>query len=176
MDVVSLGKRKFQSDDFEGDGAHYAVDHQNQELTAVTELDSVTGLSHLYQLLPSPWPSNADAANCFNSVATMILTLMSNEDLELYRLRTRLHSYQRRSVAAMLLREHGRDQVWGGILCEEMGTGKTLECLALILLTRASLPSVPPEVTYSVMQGEPQRCMHGLSGYSALRTHLPTSP
>ncbi|KAM5355953.1 hypothetical protein ACJ41O_002599 [Fusarium nematophilum] len=47
-------------------------------------------------------------------------------------------------VGAVLKEPRHYDGVRGGILAEEMGTGKTIMCLALILATKA-LPTQPPE-------------------------------
>ncbi|CAO1612669.1 unnamed protein product [Parajaminaea phylloscopi] len=141
------------------------------------------GLAGLYDAVPSPHVSERDAASCPQAVAALIRSLMDREATQYRHLETRLHPYQRRAIAAMLLQEYGGGPVEGGILCEEMGTGKTLECLALILLTRGSLPSVPPEASHGLAEEETSTVYvrstlpaHSLRAMCIKRLRLTTTP
>lgn len=117
--------------------------------TDACDLTRVSTLSELYQLLPSPQPKH-DLSNLPRDVADLIFELCNDDDdddgqtLLDTLLKQKLHRYQRRTLAAMLQKENNSSStVRGGVLCEEMGTGKTLECLALIVTTRGSIPAVP---------------------------------
>lgn len=112
------------------------------------DLSQVRSLADLFGLLPSPAPVIREPAGEGDYVAETVAALLQYDQPEL---RTTLHSYQRKTVAYMLQCEYDRlddgsgardplRAMRGGILCEEMGTGKTLECLALILATRGSVP------------------------------------
>lgn len=117
--------------------------------TDACDLTCVSTLSDLYQLLPSP-PFKHDLSNLPRDIADLIYELCNDDDdddgqtLLDTLLKQKLHRYQRRTLAAMLQKENNSSStVRGGVLCEEMGTGKTLECLALIVATRGSIPGVP---------------------------------
>lgn len=118
-------------------------------------LQSVRTLSDLYEIIPSPRPAK-DLSRCPPDVIAFITALSSDDPDVLHRhgIQTRLHRYQRRTLSVMLQREYDENCVTGGVLCEEMGTGKTLECLALVLATRGSIPSVPPEASYGTDESE----------------------
>ena len=60
----------------------------------------------------------------------------------------------------------------GGILAESMGLGKTLICIAVILLTRGQYPAVPLEHDRKVPQPQ-MRSLSDLAATAALKTGLP---
>lgn len=145
----------------------------DQARTAPPPAVNIDSLSHAFRLLPSP---QVDARHDQYPEYVSIIV----EDLQLHeagrngvdaqrsdertgtegslesipQLRTTLHPYQRRAVCVMLQRETGPGNVRGGILCEDMGVGKTLECIALILATRGSVPSTPPEAATAGESGQ----------------------
>lgn len=113
------------------------MDHRDPPLTQV-----VPSLSHLFSLLPSPVPASHTGGSK-DWLADQAQDILDHDDA-IPELKTRLHRYQRRTVVVMLQRENGLGPVRGGILCEEMGTGKTLEVLSVICSMRGAVPSLPP--------------------------------
>ncbi|KAJ7481065.1 SNF2 family N-terminal domain-containing protein [Mycena galericulata] len=137
-----------------------------------------TTLSGIYETLPSPQPlATSEAA--LTPISRRLLDF--SDELNNLGLRTTLHKYQRRSVAAMVQKEMDlrddpdplflpvvglnkkemylqpgtmellleRPQVApcrGGILCEELGTGKTVMTLALILATLNQISKPEPSI------------------------------
>ncbi|KAI0459590.1 SNF2 family N-terminal domain-containing protein [Xylaria acuta] len=77
-------------------------------------------------------------------------------------------------VSGVVLKEpRFYDEARGGILAEEMGTGKTLICLALILSTKSE-PSKPPEPL--VAETRPRRGLGSLMDMAAAATNKHSIP
>ncbi|KAJ7073880.1 hypothetical protein C8F01DRAFT_4069 [Mycena amicta] len=162
-----------------------------------------TTLSGLYEDLPSP-------SGHITAVATPITRrlLTSDDELGNFGLRSTLHRYQRRSVAAMVQKEmdlrvepdplflaikgmNGQEFYFqpgtmevlmerpmvepcrGGILCEELGTGKTVMCLSLILATMNQISAPEPSILDTRPILTPLAFRHFTSPeYSAARTRF----
>ncbi|KAF3922209.1 hypothetical protein ABW21_db0208908 [Orbilia brochopaga] len=131
----------------------------------------------IFNTLPSPSPSTSGARNVFH--VEVLETLLDEEAGPIPGLRTRPFQYQRRSAALMFQREQGiqycasdmvtgkteskddndsdtYDSRIGGILAEEMGSGKTLICLLLILASRYLTVEMPGHVLRRTAHVEPK--------------------
>ncbi|KAJ6526270.1 SNF2 family N-terminal domain-containing protein [Mycena vulgaris] len=162
-----------------------------------------TTLAALYEDLPSP-PRVVAATS--TPIARRLLDL--SDGLGNLGLRSKLHRYQRRSVAAMLQKEldltddpdplylpilgrHGEQfflqpgtmelllerplvaPCRGGILCEELGTGKTVMILTLILSTLNQLSEPEPSIIDTRPILTPLALRHFPSAeFGAVRTRL----
>ncbi|CAK5265119.1 unnamed protein product [Mycena citricolor] len=165
-------------------------------------------LSELYEQLPSP----AATLSAASTPATRRLLDFSDALESDIGIRSRLHLYQRRSVAAMVQRETdprnvpnplfvpvtGTDgqEFWyqpgtmevlrersmeapcrGGILCEELGTGKTVMILALISCTRNQISSPEPAIMDTRPVLTPLALRHFPSGpFAEARDRLDEQP
>ncbi|KAM3465771.1 hypothetical protein NHJ6243_001443 [Beauveria neobassiana] len=147
-------------------------------LNTLEEFDAPTSLLELFNNIPSPAPDTAIITDPLLNQATenvikgkisglksellpyqkqSIALMIQKEacpgsvlDPRLVHLHDRDgHSWYVDPVAKTVLRDaRYYDAVSGGILAEEMGTGKTIICLALVLATRA-FPAETPEVYWS---------------------------
>ncbi|KAF7337866.1 Helicase C-terminal domain-containing protein [Mycena venus] len=115
-----------------------------------------TTLSGLYETLPSPLGFVTASST---PVAQRLLDF--SDELGNLGFRSTLHRYQRRSVAAMVQKEmdltddpdplflpsvHLSPPCRGGILCEELGTGKTVMILGLVLSTIRQISEPEPSI------------------------------
>ncbi|PPQ63287.1 hypothetical protein CVT24_006812 [Panaeolus cyanescens] len=116
-------------------------------------------LADIYSDLPSP---QVNPLQGFHNISSRLLN--STDTLDGLGLRSTLYSYQRQSIATMLHKEldtsddpdplfitvHTLDSrpfyIQPGILCEELGTGKTVMVLGLILATQKQLPIPEPSI------------------------------
>ncbi|KAH8828285.1 P-loop containing nucleoside triphosphate hydrolase protein [Flagelloscypha sp. PMI_526] len=110
------------------------------------EEQDTRSLTEIYGDLPSP---EVD----LSSSHANILSDKYHEDY--LGLRSTLHPYQRRSVTAMIEREYPcYVPVWGpivqppngGLLCEELGTGKTVMILSLVLASLKEMSTPEPSI------------------------------
>ncbi|KAK6359491.1 hypothetical protein TWF696_000647 [Orbilia brochopaga] len=130
----------------------------------------------IFNTLPSPSPSATGARNIFH--AEVLQTLLDEDAGPIPGLRTTPFRYQRRSAALMFQREQGiqyrasevsvkpqskdgddgsvYDSRIGGILAEEMGSGKTLICLLLVLASRYLTVEMPGHVLRRAIDDEPE--------------------
>ncbi|KAJ6260322.1 hypothetical protein Dda_4547 [Drechslerella dactyloides] len=124
----------------------------------------------IFNTLPSPSPSVTGMQNVFH--AEVLETLLDDDIEAILGLRTKPFRYQRRSAALMFQREQGiqyrasemarngddgvYDSQIGGILAEEMGSGKTLICLLLVLASRYLTVEMPGHVIRRSIADEPE--------------------
>ncbi|KAF4984823.1 hypothetical protein FZEAL_51 [Fusarium zealandicum] len=144
------------------------------EATQGDDLEESMSLLHLFNNIPSPRPAPDSVSDPYSNAAMYDLLRSQvpglKSELFPYQRRSAALMLQKEVQPASVLDPrllHVKDQagrgwyidhaagtvleepryydgVSGGILAEEMGTGKTIICLALILATRA-LPTQPPE-------------------------------
>ncbi|KAF7295657.1 Helicase C-terminal domain-containing protein [Mycena indigotica] len=170
-----------------------------------TPTHTATTLTELYEALPSP-------SGSITATSTPITRRLLNYDdpLNNLGLRSTLHRYQRRTIAAMVEKESKSnstaepdplflpvkgmnaqefyfqpgtmevlierpkvDSARGGILCEELGTGKTVMCLGLILFTLTEISTPEPSMldTRPILTPVALRHFPG-SEFSAARARL----
>ncbi|KAI0313126.1 SNF2 family N-terminal domain-containing protein [Amylostereum chailletii] len=168
------------------DGQWHANDEKDVSTSSYRFLKYGTdqrSLADIYADIPSPFIKSMPLDD--NEPLTRgqrLVQVIAHSGEQIPGLESRLHQYQRQSVATMLHKETGSSRISdplyipmvgidktifflqpasmqvlkecpmvvparGGILCEDMGTGKTIMILALILSTRYQLPT--PEESFT---------------------------
>ncbi|KAI8851511.1 SNF2 family N-terminal domain-containing protein [Chytridium lagenaria] len=128
--------------------------------SSTATVSDMKSLSALFEQIQGPSPHFIESTDPEAKIVNCII----NDDESFPELQTKLFEYQRRSVWRMLYKELFLDSIGlhidgisyvsersGGILSEDMGTGKTMICIAVLSKTLRKVPRPPNRILLEFM-------------------------